>query len=312
MSRRRKPTAKETSIRQRVTNRGRELKLSPNDAIEQYVMYGLLARLGESAERARFILKGGVLVANLVDEPLRFTRDIDLHRTRAPPNPEHIRNSLERVIAIERDDGITFGKIRAKRADHDADGYDGVTAYIEATVGSAAREVKLDIGFGDVVVPNAENRDLRPFLQADKSARLRCYAPETIIAEKVETVMKMTPDLQHRMKDLFDVVTLSKALSFDGSKLLEAIRATVRNRARGVDLAALDEMPKVLGLDNVQRRAWVMMLKEKKARIQLELHDAVTHFVTFARPLLEAMSKTSEFTETWTNGGPWERLRTKM
>ena len=306
MSTRRKLTAKQTSTTQRITNRGKDLKLSRVDAIEQYLMYGVLARLGQSSEGKKFILKGGVLVANLVDEPLRFTRDIDLHRTKSPPDPDHVRESFGRVTAIKRDDGITFGKIRAVHADHDADGYDGVTVYIEARVGKTSRDVKLDIGFGDAIVPKAEHRDLRPFLQDEKLARLRCYAPETVIAEKVETVMKLTPDLQHRMKDLFDVVTLSNRLSFDGPQLLAAVQATFENRSRKVDFEALDEMPKELGLDKAQRREWAKMLKEKRARLQVELHEAVAQFLTFVRPLLEAMAEEAECPTRWFEGGPWE------
>ena len=306
MSPRRKPTAKETSVIQRIANRGKELKLSRVDAIEQHLMHGVLARLGKSAEAKKFIPKGGVLVANLVDEPLRFTRDIDLHRTKSPPDPDHVRESFERVTKIQRDDGITFGKVRAKPADHDTDGYDGVTVYIEARIGKTSQDVKLDIGFGDVIVPTAEHRNLRSFLPDETLARLRCYPPETVIAEKVETLMKMTPDLQHRMKDLFDVVALANARSFAGPQLLAAVRATFKNRRREIDIVALDEMPKVLGLDKVQRREWAKMLKEKRARLQVELHEAVAQFVTFVRPLLECILSDAQPPSRWPVGGPWE------
>ncbi|MFT6395704.1 MAG: putative nucleotidyltransferase component of viral defense system [Bradymonadia bacterium] len=302
MSPRRKPSAKETSVVQRIANRGKELKLSRVDAIEQHLMYGLLARLGKSAEGKKFILKGGVLVANLVDEPFRFTRDSDLHRTKSPPDPGHVRQSFEQVIAIDLDDGITFGKVRAKEADHDADGYDGVTVHIEVRIGNTSRDLKLDIGFGDT----AENRDLRPFLSDDKPARLKTYPAETVIAEKVETVMKMTPDLQHRMKDLFDVVALASERSFDGPQLVAAVGATVENRGREVDFDALDEMPKLLGLDKVQRREWATMLKNKRARIRIELHEAAARFLEFVRPLVAAISGDAEVPSHWPAGGPWE------
>ena len=67
----------ERSVNQRVGNAAREHKLIRIDAFVAYVMDRLLDRLGRSSQADEFYLKGGVLVANLVAEPYRFTRDID-------------------------------------------------------------------------------------------------------------------------------------------------------------------------------------------------------------------------------------------
>ena len=68
------------SISQRVANRGRERRLSRDDAFTAYAMDRLLCRLGKSSQASEFFLKGGVLVAQLIRAPHRFTRDIDVLR----------------------------------------------------------------------------------------------------------------------------------------------------------------------------------------------------------------------------------------
>ena len=82
MSKRRR---KARSINQLVGNRGSERGLSRNDAFTAYVMDRLLYRIGRSKHAKEFYLKGGILVANLVGSPHRFTRDIDLLRRHGRP-----------------------------------------------------------------------------------------------------------------------------------------------------------------------------------------------------------------------------------
>lgn len=306
MSSRDEPTAKEKSTNQLIANRAKQLGLTRDDALEQYLMGGILARLGQSTEGKNFILKGGVLVSNLVNEPFRFTRDIDLHRTKAPPNPDHIRESFKTVVAINRDDGITFGAVTAKAAEHETDGYDGVTVHIDAGVGRARRKVKLDIGFGDAVVPKAKKRTLRPFLPGDPPPTLKTYPEEAVIAEKVESIVKRTPDLGHRMKDLLDVVSLAGQRSFAGPRLVSSLTATFKNRGLKVDFAALDEMPKELGAKKPKQSEWAKMQKDKNVRKPISLPDAVTCFLLFVRPVLEATVENAETPEHWPAGGPWD------
>ena len=103
-----KPKRGARSINQAVGNRGRERGLDRNDAFTAYVMDRLLQRLGSSRYARDFYLKGGLLVANLVDAPHRFTRDIDLLRRRGRPSPDELREVFREIVAIPAPDGITF------------------------------------------------------------------------------------------------------------------------------------------------------------------------------------------------------------
>lgn len=127
----------ERSVSQRVRNRGRERRLSRDDAFTAYAMVRLLNRLGRSRHRREFLLKGGVLVANLLDAPHRFTRDIDLLRRHGRPSPDELREVFREVVAVVVDDGVEFdpGGVRAVQSEHREDGYDGVKVQVRARVG---------------------------------------------------------------------------------------------------------------------------------------------------------------------------------
>lgn len=178
----RKPKRGARSVNQAVGNRGREMGLDRNDAFTAFVMDRLLQRLGRSRFARDFYLKGGLLVANLLDAPHRFTRDIDLLRRRGRPSPDALRVVFREIVAIPAPDGITFKPdgVRAVEADHDEDGYDGVKVFVRAVVERREVEIRLDIGFGDVVVPPPSRRSLTPFLDGDEPAFVYAYEAKLV------------------------------------------------------------------------------------------------------------------------------------
>ena len=291
------------SVNQRVGNAAREHKLIRVDAFAAYVMDRLLYRLGRSSQADEFYLKGGVLVANLVDEPYRFTRDIDFLRRKGPPDPDDIRGRFEAVSAVAADDGIAFGKVRTVRAERDEDDYDGVKAFIAASIAGNDIEIRVDIGFGDAVEPAVEHIRLAPFLAGDPPATVRAYPPGPVIAEKVQTVLAKVPKIRHRLKDILDVAVLSDRLEFDGQELLTSLQATFDRRETALGTEPLDAM-----LEELRGRRWEMdwavMIRDKAAKTAWSLTDAVVRFDRFVRPILVAMGTRSD-PGTWPRGGPW-------
>lgn len=87
----------------------------------------------------------------------------------------------------------------------------------------------IDIGFGDIVIPQPAELDY-PVLLADfPSTNIMAYSLETVIAEKFQTMVERTT-FNSRMKDFFDLYRISLTQSFDDILLQEAIRATFENR----------------------------------------------------------------------------------
>jgi hypothetical protein len=244
MSRKR---GQERSVGQRVANRGRERRLTRDDAFTAYAMDRLLCRLGKSSQASEFFLKGGVLVAHLVDAPHRFTRDIDFLRRHGPADPDDMRQRLHEVVSVRLDDGVDFDP-------------------------------------------------------SDEPARLLAYEPGPVLAEKIETLLSKFPVIQHRLKDLLDVVVLSATLDFDGAALTPSLRATLDRRGTRPDLRVLDELRTELTGRRWQTD-WATMLREKAVAQPMELADAIARFDTFVRPLLDAVGGAAP-PGKWTAPGP--------
>jgi hypothetical protein len=99
---------------------------------------------------------------------------------------------------------------------------------IPAFLDKAKTTLQIDIGFGDVVDPAAEDRELPVILPLD-APRLRTYPPEVVIAEKFQAMVNL--DLANsRMKDFYDIWLLSQEQSFQMTRLATALRATFERR----------------------------------------------------------------------------------
>jgi len=293
---------KSRSINQLVGNRGSERRLSRADAFTAYVMDRLLFRLGRSKHAKELFLKGGLLV----DSPHRFTRDIDLLRRHGRPSPDDLREMFREIVSISSEDGIEFkpDDVRAIAADHDEDGYDSVKVFVRAKVARREVEIRIDIGFGDAVVPPASRVVLTPFLDGDEPARVFAYDARPVIAEKIETLLSKFPVVLHRLKDILDVVTLANAHDFTGAELVDSLRATLERRETVADIRVLDDMRDVLG-DRKWQTAWASMRREKAVADSIDLATAIGQFDTFVRPILLSVTGEQSPPTRWEPVGPW-------
>lgn len=296
------------AVVQRVANRAKERRLTRNDALTAYAMDRLLFRLGRSAHAREFFLKGGVLVANFVAAPHRFTRDIDLLRSHGPPDLDEMRRRFREVVGVVADDGLRFEPdgVRATLATREVEGYDGVRVTVRVALGDTEADVFIDIGFGDALVPPAERRALVAFLEGDPPASVYAYEVGPVLAEKIETLLSKFPLIEHRLKDLLDVVVLARQQRFDGSDLLSSLRATFSRRETIPDLAVLDELRRELRGKKWAAR-WALMRKEKAVAVPGELAEVLALFDMFVRPLLLALAGGTQPRE-WEPSGPWTEV----
>lgn len=301
--------ARTRSTAQRVSNLARERGLSRNDALTAYAMDRLLYRLGRSAHVREFFLKGGVLVANLVTAPHRFTRDNDLLRRHGPPDPDEMRRRFRDVAAVQVDDGLRFDPehVRATLATRDAEGYDGVRVVMRAHLGATEIPIQIDIGFGDALEPPPERRKLAAFLGDDPPAEIFAYETGQVLAEKIETLLAKFPAIEHRLKDLLDVVLLAQQERFEGDALVASLRATFTRREPFADVTVLDELVAELGGKKWTMR-WAVMHRENAVAVPTELAEGPLLFEAFARPLVVALAGGST-PRTWEAGGPWTATR---
>jgi predicted nucleotidyltransferase component of viral defense system len=172
-------------------------------------MERFLFRLAQSPFADRFILKGALLLTAWRAPMARRTIDIDL-AGRTSNELDHIKELVGTVCdVIVEPDGIEFNRdsIEVTQIKEDAD-YEGVRVNFHAVLAKARVPMQIDIGFGDVVVPEPTKIEY-PTLLDFPAPSLQAYPRETVIAEKLEALTKLGL-LNCRMKDYYDIALLSR------------------------------------------------------------------------------------------------------
>jgi len=169
------------SVRDRLLNIARERQQPFDLLLTRYVLERLLYRLSKTSHRARFVLKGAMLITTWFDDPLRPTRDLDLLGF-GDSDPQAMIHIFQEVCAVKADDGVEFdvAALEIDRIREELE-YGGLRIKTTATIGGAKIRVAIDIGFGDAVEPAAVEVEL-PVLLDLPPPRLRAYARETVIA----------------------------------------------------------------------------------------------------------------------------------
>lgn len=217
------------SVRQRLLNT-RKGAQDFQRILARYAIERLLYRLSQSPQCDRFVLKGAMLFALWSKEPFRSTGDLDLLGFGAS-DLETLRTSFAAVCRqAVADDGLAFDassvRVEAMREDEE---YQGARVMLRAELGTAVIPIQIDIGFGDVIHPAPQHMDY-PVLLADFPApRIRAYPPETVIAEKLEAMVRFD-ELTSRLKDHYDLWALSRTFAFKKAELAAAVRKTFHHR----------------------------------------------------------------------------------
>jgi Nucleotidyl transferase AbiEii toxin, Type IV TA system len=110
----------------------------------------------------------------------------------------------------------------------------GVRLNFRSRLGSARVCMQMDIGFSDVITPQAVLSNI-PTLLGMPAPRMPLYPPETVIAEKLQAMVYLG-EINSRMKDFYDIWLLSRRFDFDGAILQKAIVATFQNRKTPISI----------------------------------------------------------------------------
>jgi hypothetical protein len=291
------------SVRQRLLNQSRAQGRPFQELLQYFAMERFLYRLAKSPFADRFVLKGALLLTAWRAPLFRPTMDIDL-AGRTSNELEHIRSLVGEVCRCATEpDGIEFdpASMEVGRIKEHAD-YEGVRVRFNATLARARIPMQIDIGFGDVIIPQPTEIEYPTLLEFPPPV-LMAYPKETVVAEKLETLTALGL-LNSRIKDYYDIALLARQYPFEGNLLAEAIRSTFRRRG-----TVIEELP--VGLTAafssdparaVQLRAFV-----RRSRFDSEsgLDELVAQVRNFASAPLAATARNGSFRSQWKPGGPW-------
>lgn len=201
-----------------------------------YAMERFLERITLSDFRNSFILKGGMLIASMVGLDNRATLDIDTTIKCLPLSPESAVQIIADIITISLPYSMRF-EIKGAETIMDEADYSGVRVSMNAYMESMRIPLKVDISTGDEITPSEVQYSYKLMFE-DRRINLCAYNIETVLAEKLETVLSRGI-LNTRLRDFYDLHILSNSeLPVDHRVLRAALLNTARRRDSSSQLSA--------------------------------------------------------------------------
>lgn len=216
------------SLKGKIRNIAKKKNIPAQVILQNYMFERLLVRLSVSDYREKFVLKGGMLVAAIVGLDNRATMDLDTTLKNLPLTPDAIHSALEQICAIRFDDGVSFeiGTISPIRED---DIYGGYRVMLNAWFDTIVTPLSIDVSTGDAITPHAVQYNFSEIFDDEKTYELWAYNIETVMAEKVETILRRGV-FNTRPRDFYDAYILTTTQKFDRAVFENALKATANHR----------------------------------------------------------------------------------
>ncbi|MDR3304617.1 MAG: nucleotidyl transferase AbiEii/AbiGii toxin family protein [Clostridiales Family XIII bacterium] len=197
--------------------------------LQNYLMERLLDRIARSRYQRNFILKGGFLIAAIVGLDARTTMDIDTTIKGFDLTHENIERIFREICMIQAGDDFTFSIDRIADI-READDYPGIRLHLIASYPPINGWLMIDITAGDVITPK-EIEYCIPSMFDDAAIPFLAYSSETILAEKLETLISRST-ANTRMRDFYDIYlfVIAQRITLDMIILGEALAATAAKR----------------------------------------------------------------------------------
>lgn len=212
-----------------IKNLAKEKNINSQVLLRNYMMQRLLLKIANSDYNNNFILKGGMLVADLVGIESRSTIDMDLTIKSFSLNKENIKKIFTEIFLTKTEDEIKFILKQVDKIREEVE-YEGLRISILASMGKARIPLKIDLTTGDKLTPSEINYSYQ-LLFEDKKIEILSYNVETLLAEKLETIVSRSKT-NTRMRDFYDVYILTIELKnkINITLLSDALTETAKSR----------------------------------------------------------------------------------
>jgi predicted nucleotidyltransferase component of viral defense system len=233
----------EQALKDRLQIISKEKGIRFNECWKKLLLERFLVRLSLSKQTDKFIFKGGFLLTYMLKIG-RETTDLDFLLTKMNASEEEIKNSIQEIVSTVLEDGFSFAYISTELLEQPHMDYHGYRVNLQAEFGRMRDKIYVDVGIGDIVTPRCRNLHLfeykgKPMFEEEIS--LLVYPPETIFAEKLETVISKGAS-NSRMKDYHDLLLLTRNLTLVQLEILQtAIKNTFNNRGTTFELINFDD-----------------------------------------------------------------------
>ena len=269
-----------------IKNIAKEKHISAQLVMQNFMLERLLERISVSKYQQNFILKGGFLIAAMVGLDTRATMDMDATIKGLPINEQTVREIFEEICKIELADDVAFS-FRSIGEIREGDVYAGYRVSLSADYPPMAIPLKLDITTGDKITPKEIEYHFKLLLE-DRSISVLAYNLETILAEKLETVISRG-DQNTRPRDYYDIYILSKLQysNIEPNVLKAAMNKTSEKRG---SIAVVEDYNRIMDTirnSNVMKRQWENYQKDFEYAKDIVFEDACDAIVKLMDLLMD-------------------------
>lgn len=203
--------------------------LTQLELYQRFMFERILERIAVSKYNENFILKGGLLLSAMLGINNRSTKDMDISIKGIDVSREKMIGILNEILAIDINDKVKFDVINITdiRAD---DEYGGNKYHLVGKLQNLKVALEIDISTGDEITPKELNFEYISIFE-NKKIHIDTYNIETMLAEKIETILRRGK-YNTRMKDYYDVYFFLTKLRSDINLeiLKQALNNTLRKR----------------------------------------------------------------------------------
>jgi len=288
------------SVKGRLLQSAREQREEFQNVLTRYAVERFLYRLSRSAYRRQFILKGANLFTLWLGAAHRSTRDLDFLGYGSEEIGPTVTAFQEICRQSVEEDGLVFEAESVKGAAvRESENYAGLRVTLQAMLGKAVIPLQIDIGFGDVITPAAQEAEMPSSLGTPR-ARLLTYSRETVVAEKTEAMIDLGLG-NSRLKDFYDLWFLATQFDFEGLLLCQALAATFRRRGTMISALPPPALTAPFYADASRSRQWQSFLEKSglPTDASIALDECTDLIRAFLLPPLQAVRDEAGLEALW-------------
>ena len=247
-------SSKAMKLKAKIKNYAKSNNIAAQVVLQNYMFECFLLRLSKSEYKEKFVIKGGMLIAAIVGLDTRSTMDLDATLKNLPLSEEKIIEAVKNICSIKLDDDVFFDTVSISTIRKD-DKYGGFCVRLNAIYETIVTPLSIDISTGDVITPSAVQYEFSGIFDDEIRIQLWGYNIETVMAEKVETVLSRGV-FNTRPRDYYDIYILGTTQKYDRKLFKEALKATAVHRGSLKNISEKEQIIETISTNKDLQNMW--------------------------------------------------------
>lgn len=269
-----------------IKKKASEKNISAQLVMQNYMLERLLERITLSKYKSNFILKGGFLIAAIVGLDSRATMDLDTTIKGLILTHESIREIFTDICAINVEDDVAFLIVRIDDI-RETDDYPGIRVSLLAAYPPLNVPITVDVTTGDIITPREIDYNFKLMFD-DRSVCIPAYNLETILSEKLETVLSRNI-ANTRPRDFYDIYILYSMRGQDCKLniLKNALEGTAKKRGSIDILPQYEDIIDTVRNSSTMQNFWIRYQKNFHYSKNITFDDACDVILEIMRSIMQ-------------------------